>query len=80
MLVIDRTRAKLSNAAAWVLIAIFAPVIAVMLVFYAFGFIVSKLDHLDPMPWNQAIILGVAFAALIFLAVFGNYVDGVAGV
>lgn len=33
------------------------------------------LNHLDPMPWNQAVLLGLAFATMIALAVFGSYVD-----
>jgi hypothetical protein len=68
MLVIDRTRAKLSDAAAWVLIVISVPVILVMLSYYAIGFLISELDNLDPMPRNQAILLGVAFAIMCSLA------------
>jgi hypothetical protein len=65
--------AKVSGAAAWVLIVLFAPVIAIMLSFYGLGYLVSKLDHIDPMPWNQAILLGIAFAVMIAIAVFGNF-------
>ena len=37
--------------------------------------LVNQLDNIDPMPWNQAILLGVAFGALILMAVIGDYVS-----
>lgn len=37
--------------------------------------LITNLDHLDPTPWHQAALLGLAFFALICLAVFGNYID-----
>ena len=39
------------------------------------GRICKYLKDLDPMPWNQAILLGVAFFAMICLAIFGDYVS-----
>jgi hypothetical protein len=37
--------------------------------------LVEQLDHLDPMPWNQVILLGVAFSVLILMAVLGDFVS-----
>ena len=37
--------------------------------------LVEKLDHIDPMPWHQAVLLGIAFAVMIMMCLYGNYVD-----
>ena len=34
----------------------------------SFKDLIEKLDHIDPMPWNQAIIMGVAVSVLIIMA------------
>jgi len=36
---------------------------------------IQKLDNIDPMPWNQAWLMAIAFVIVIALAVFGNYLD-----
>ena len=36
--------------------------------FQALRNLVSKLDNLDPMPWNQAILLGVGISLMLLLA------------
>ena len=34
---------------------------------------IEQLDHLDPMPWHQAALLGVALFVMLCLAVIGGY-------
>lgn len=58
----------------WSLIALCIPIMFVMFFYDCFVSVISKLEHLDPMPWNQAILLGVALFVMLCLAVFGNFV------
>lgn len=30
---------------------------------------INQLNNIDPMPWNQAILLGIALGILMFLAI-----------
>ena len=39
------------------------------------GRMCKYLKNLDPMPWNQAMLLGFAFVALMLMAVLGDYVQ-----
>ena len=39
------------------------------------GRILKGLHNIDPHPWHQSVLLGIAFAVLILMCLFGNYVD-----
>jgi hypothetical protein len=36
---------------------------------------VQQLNNIDPMPWNQAALLAVAFCVMIVISIFGNFFD-----
>ena len=35
----------------------------------------EELKEIDPMPWHQAALLGIAFAVMLMMCLYGNYVD-----
>lgn len=77
MLGIAIKRARMTDAAGWVIFVLFIPAIVVLITFYDIGFLARKalryLNHVDATPWNQAVVLGAALSLLILLFLLGEY-------
>ena len=66
-------RNALMSVVVWVLAVLAMPFAVVVALYFSLWYgahkLVEKLDHIDPTPWHQAALLGVALSGLIVLAV-----------